>query len=107
MFILPAVLVVVQVAPLLGHFLGPWCNALRNVRDDYEKEQAFRGLVAVVHKAPEPAVTSFAALASGYSGVGRGGAGCSWCVAWPSVCCEDSVMQHASAMATAAVLRSV
>ncbi|WIA22073.1 hypothetical protein OEZ85_004416 [Tetradesmus obliquus] len=53
-----------QVAPLLPHFLGPWCNALRNIRDDYEKEQAFRGLVAVVHKTPEPAVTAFPAFAS-------------------------------------------
>eukprot|EP00882_Tetradesmus_deserticola_P012812 GHRQ01013578.1.p1 GENE.GHRQ01013578.1~~GHRQ01013578.1.p1 ORF type:complete len:146 (+),score=52.95 GHRQ01013578.1:220-657(+) len=53
-----------QLAPLLPHFLGPWCNALRNVRDDHEKEQAFRGLVAVVHKTPEPAVTSFPAFAS-------------------------------------------
>jgi transportin-1 len=52
------------VAPLTPHFLGPWCNALRNIRDDYEKEQAFRGLVAVVHKTPEPAVTSFSAFAS-------------------------------------------
>jgi hypothetical protein len=58
-----------QVAPLLPHFLGPWCNALRNIRDDYEKEQAFRGLVAVVHKTPEPAVTAFPALASEYNGL--------------------------------------
>jgi transportin-1 len=57
-------IVTMQVAPLTLHFLGPWCNALRNIRDDYEKEQAFRGLVAVVHKTPEPAVTSFPAFAS-------------------------------------------
>lgn len=53
----------VQVAPLVPHFLGPWCSALRNIRDDLEKEQAFRGLLAVVHKAPEAAVAAFAALA--------------------------------------------
>jgi hypothetical protein len=51
------------VAPLVPHFLSPWCAALRNIRDDLEKEQAFRGLLAVVHKAPEAAVSSFAALA--------------------------------------------
>jgi transportin-1 len=51
-----------QVAPLLGHFLGPWCSALRSIRDDVEKEQAFRGLLSVVQRAPEPAVEAFAAL---------------------------------------------
>lgn len=58
-----------QVAPLVPHFLGPWCNALRNLRDDVEKEQAFRGLVAVVHKQPEVAVNSFPALAGRVHGV--------------------------------------
>eukprot|EP00775_Hariotina_reticulata_P001226 gene1226-1564_t len=52
-----------QVASVVPHFLGPWCSALRNIRDDLEKEQAFRGLLAVVHKAPEAAVAAFAALA--------------------------------------------
>jgi transportin-1 len=51
------------VAPLLGHFATPWCNALRNIRDDLEKEQAFRGLLAVVQRAPESAVEAFTALA--------------------------------------------
>jgi hypothetical protein len=53
----------VQVAPLLGHFATPWCNALRNIRDDLEKEQAFRGLLAVVQRAPESAVEAFTAVA--------------------------------------------
>jgi hypothetical protein len=52
-----------QVAPLLGHFCTPWCNALRNIRDDLEKEQAFRGLLSVVQRAPESAVEAFTALA--------------------------------------------
>lgn len=54
---------VLQVAPLLGHFATPWCNSLRNIRDDLEKEQAFRGLLSVVQRAPEPAVEAFTALA--------------------------------------------
>ncbi|KAF8063844.1 TRN1 [Scenedesmus sp. PABB004] len=53
-----------QVSPLLPHFLSPWCAALRNIRDDLEKEQAFRGLVAVVTQAPEAAVNAFAPLAA-------------------------------------------
>lgn len=52
-----------QVAPLLGHFATPWCNALRNIRDDLEKEQAFRGLLSVVQRAPESAVEAFTAVA--------------------------------------------
>lgn len=52
-----------QVAPLLGHFATPWCNALRNIRDDLEKEQAFRGLLSVVQRSPESAVEAFTALA--------------------------------------------
>lgn len=52
-----------QVAPLLGHFATPWCNSLRNIRDDLEKEQAFRGLLSVVQRAPEPAVEAFTAVA--------------------------------------------
>lgn len=54
-----------QVAPLLPHFLGPWCNALRNVKDDLEKEDAFRGLVAVVRENPRASLSSFAAVAGG------------------------------------------
>lgn len=54
-----------QVAPLLGHFARPWCNTLRNIRDDLEKEEAFKGLLCVVQRAPEPAVECFTALAGG------------------------------------------
>ncbi|KAJ7545352.1 hypothetical protein O6H91_09G116500 [Diphasiastrum complanatum] len=37
------------VAPHMDHFMKPWCSALRTIRDDVEKEDAFRGLCAMVH----------------------------------------------------------
>ena len=36
------------IAPHLEHFTAPWCNALRTVRDDVEKEHAFLGLAALL-----------------------------------------------------------
>ena len=41
------------VAPHLVHFVGPWCNALRSIRDDVEKEHAFLGLCALLRANPE------------------------------------------------------
>lgn len=52
----------------MGHFATPWCNALRNIRDDLEKEQAFRGLLSVVQRSPESAVEAFTALAGVWGG---------------------------------------
>ena len=39
-------------APHLEHFTGPWCTALRTVRDDVEKEHAFLGLTALLRINP-------------------------------------------------------
>ena len=42
-----------QLAPHLGHFIAPWCSALRSIRDDVEKEHAFLGLCALLRINPE------------------------------------------------------
>ena len=39
-------------APHLEHYIGPWCAALRSVRDDVEKEHAFLGLAALLRINP-------------------------------------------------------
>ncbi|KAL6211175.1 hypothetical protein ACLB2K_016402 [Fragaria x ananassa] len=36
------------VAPHMEHFMQPWCIALSMIRDDIEKEDAFRGLCALI-----------------------------------------------------------
>ena len=46
-----------QIAPHLAHFVGPWCYALRNIRDDIEKEHAFLGLCALLRANPEVALS--------------------------------------------------
>ncbi|CAH2051514.1 unnamed protein product [Thlaspi arvense] len=46
------------VAPHMEHFMKPWCLALSTVRDDIEKEDAFRGLCAVVKVNPSGGVSS-------------------------------------------------
>ena len=43
------------VAPHLGTFIAPWCVALRNIRDDVEKEHAFIGLCQMVQLNPQAA----------------------------------------------------
>lgn len=40
-------------APHAAAFLGPWCAALRGIRDDIEKEHAFLGLCAVLRLNPQ------------------------------------------------------
>ncbi|KAJ8490368.1 hypothetical protein OPV22_012089 [Ensete ventricosum] len=50
------------VAPHVGHFIQPWCTALCMIRDDYEKEDAFRGLCAIVRANPSGAVNSLSFL---------------------------------------------
>jgi transportin-1 len=47
------------VAPHMEHFMQPWCRALCMIRDDFEKEDAFRGLCAMVRLNPGGAVNSF------------------------------------------------
>ncbi|KAG0489721.1 hypothetical protein HPP92_006584 [Vanilla planifolia] len=46
------------VAPHMEHFLQYWCAALCMIRDDFEKEDAFRGLCAMVRTNPSGAVSS-------------------------------------------------
>jgi transportin-1 len=56
-------------APHLAHFLSPWCGALRGVRDEVEKEDAFRGLCRLVPLNVEAAWQSFPQLAGTGQGV--------------------------------------
>ncbi|CAN8270848.1 unnamed protein product [Cochlearia groenlandica] len=46
------------VAPHMEHFMKPWCIALSMVHDDIEKEDAFRGLCAVVKANPSGGVSA-------------------------------------------------
>jgi transportin-1 len=48
------------IAPHLRHFLGPWCAALRTIRDDVEKEHAFHGLFAMLQINPQDGLQCFA-----------------------------------------------
>ena len=45
-----------QLAGGFGDIVGPWCGALRRLRDGTEKEQAFGGLVRLVQLNPEGGV---------------------------------------------------
>ena len=45
-----------QLASGFGELCGPWCGALRRLRDGQEKEQAFAGLVRLVQLNPQGAV---------------------------------------------------
>lgn len=46
------------VSPHMEHFMRPWCSALSMIRDDVEKEDAFRGLCAMVRANPSGALNS-------------------------------------------------
>jgi len=48
-----------EVGPYLQQFLRPWCLSLRNIRDNEEKESAFRGLCLMVNCNPAGAVHDF------------------------------------------------
>ncbi|KAG0573305.1 hypothetical protein KC19_VG167100, partial [Ceratodon purpureus] len=50
------------VAPHMEHFMQPWCRALCTIRDGFEKEDAFRGLCAMVRLNPGGAVNSFVSI---------------------------------------------
>uniref|UniRef100_A0A914S893 Transportin-1 n=1 Tax=Parascaris equorum TaxID=6256 RepID=A0A914S893_PAREQ len=41
-----------EVAPYLPQFIRAWCLALRNIRDNDEKESAFRGLCIMINVNP-------------------------------------------------------
>jgi len=40
------------VAPRLAEFIQPWCSSLRSIRDDIEKEHAFKGLCSMIKLNP-------------------------------------------------------
>ncbi|KAG5439546.1 hypothetical protein PCANB_002121 [Pneumocystis canis] len=42
-----------SVAPNLRNFVKPWCAALMNIRDNEEKDSAFRGLCTIISRNPE------------------------------------------------------
>jgi hypothetical protein len=44
------------VAPYLEEFILPWCTSLRCVRDDGEKESAFKGLCTIIGANPQAAI---------------------------------------------------
>ncbi|KAH7836287.1 hypothetical protein Vadar_034333 [Vaccinium darrowii] len=46
------------VSPHMEHFMQSWCIALSMIRDDVEKEDAFRGLCAMVRANPSGALSS-------------------------------------------------
>ncbi|XP_028113619.1 transportin-1-like isoform X10 [Camellia sinensis] len=46
------------VSPHMEHFMQAWCIALSMIRDDIEKEEAFRGLCAMVRTNPSGALSS-------------------------------------------------
>ncbi|XP_038692603.1 transportin-1-like isoform X2 [Tripterygium wilfordii] len=46
------------VSPHMEHFMQAWCIALSMIRDDVEKEDAFRGLCALVRANPSGALSS-------------------------------------------------
>ncbi|KAG2499029.1 hypothetical protein HYH03_003214 [Edaphochlamys debaryana] len=54
-------------APHLGHFAGPWCAQLRNIRDGTEKEHAFLGLCRLVRINPEGALPAFPMLCAAFA----------------------------------------
>ncbi len=48
-----------EVAPVLQQFCRPWCLALRNIRDNDEKESAFRGLCLMINLNPAGVIQDF------------------------------------------------
>ena len=48
-----------QVAPYLPQFICMWCNTLRNIRDNEEKDSAFRGICAMISINPSGVLQHF------------------------------------------------
>jgi len=48
-----------DVAPMLAQFLRPWCISLRGIRDNEEKDSAFRGICAMISVNPAGVVQDF------------------------------------------------
>ncbi|OEL22827.1 Transportin-1 [Dichanthelium oligosanthes] len=59
-------------APHMDHFMQAWCSALCVIRDDFEKEDAFHGLCAMVAANPSGAVGSLAYI-------------CQACASWAEI----------------------
>jgi hypothetical protein len=53
-FVCPA-----EVAPSLSEFVRPWCSSLRNIRDNDEKDSAFRGMCQMISVNPAGVVPDF------------------------------------------------
>lgn len=47
------------VAPSLAQFVRPWCTSLRNIRDNAEKDSAFRGMCQMISVNPEGVLPDF------------------------------------------------
>merc|ERR1719495_2719883 len=48
-----------EVAPCLNQFVRPWCTSLRNIRDNDEKDSAFRGMCQLIEVNPGGVVEHF------------------------------------------------
>ena len=48
-----------EVAPFLPQFICMWCNTLRNIRDNDEKDSAFRGVCAMISIHPSGVLQHF------------------------------------------------
>ncbi|XP_013773250.1 transportin-1-like isoform X2 [Limulus polyphemus] len=48
-----------EVAPMLQQFIRPWCASLRNIRDNEEKDSAFRGICSMIGVNPGGVVQDF------------------------------------------------
>jgi len=48
-----------EVAPLLQQFVRQWCTSLRNIRDNEEKDSAFRGMCQMITVNPAGVVPDF------------------------------------------------
>ncbi|XP_056871915.1 transportin-2-like [Takifugu flavidus] len=48
-----------EVAPQLQQFIRPWCSSLRNIRDNEEKDSAFRGICVMIGVNPAGVVQDF------------------------------------------------
>ena len=48
-----------EVGPSLNQFVRPWCTSLRNIRDNDEKDSAFRGMCQMISVNPAGVVNDF------------------------------------------------
>ena len=48
-----------EVAPSLNQFVRPWCTSLRNIRDNDEKDSAFRGMCHMISVNPGGVAENF------------------------------------------------